>query len=111
MGRAAAGADRLPLELSAGTAGQSDRQLAAVRLYGWEVRMKIGILGAGNVGTALGTSWAHRKHEVKFGVRDSQSPENSIPAVSMADAVHFAEVVVLALPWPAAHDLVLALDL
>jgi predicted dinucleotide-binding enzyme len=32
--------------------------------------MKIGILGAGNVGGALGTGWAQAGHEVMFSSRD-----------------------------------------
>jgi 8-hydroxy-5-deazaflavin:NADPH oxidoreductase len=32
--------------------------------------MKIGIIGTGNMGRALGARWAHRGHEVLFGSRD-----------------------------------------
>jgi len=32
--------------------------------------MKIAIIGAGNVGGALGTNWAGKGHDVMFGVRD-----------------------------------------
>ncbi|WP_199247350.1 NAD(P)-binding domain-containing protein [[Phormidium] sp. ETS-05] len=35
--------------------------------------MKIGILGAGNIGGTLGKLWAKRGHEVYFGVRDVNS--------------------------------------
>ncbi|HQQ78595.1 MAG TPA: NAD(P)-binding domain-containing protein, partial [Thermoanaerobaculia bacterium] len=33
--------------------------------------MKIAILGAGNVGGALGTGWARKGHTVVFGTRDA----------------------------------------
>ena len=32
--------------------------------------MRIAIIGAGNVGQALGQGWAKRGHEVRYGVRD-----------------------------------------
>ena len=32
--------------------------------------MKIGVLGAGNIGGTLGAKWASQQHEVFFGVRD-----------------------------------------
>ena len=34
--------------------------------------MKIAVIGAGNVGGALGTLWAAKGHEIVFGVRDPQ---------------------------------------
>ena len=37
--------------------------------------MKIGILGAGNVGGALGAGWGKRGHEIVFGVRDRDAPD------------------------------------
>ncbi len=35
--------------------------------------MKIAIIGAGNVGIALGKAWTKRGHEIVFGVRDPES--------------------------------------
>lgn len=35
--------------------------------------MKIAVIGAGNVGGALGTLWAAKGHEIMFGVRDPSS--------------------------------------
>jgi hypothetical protein len=69
--------------------------------------MKIGIIGSGNVGGALGTAWAQAGHQVKFGVRDTTKPEvNALPqqaganaaAGSVADAASFGEVVVFTTP-------------
>ena len=75
--------------------------------------MKIGIIGAGNVGGALGTLWAGKGHEVLFGVRDANDPalqkllastQGKARAASVKDAAAFGEVVVFATPWPATHD-------
>ena len=39
--------------------------------------MKIGIIGAGDVGATLGKSWARKGHQIMFGVRNTQSPKVS----------------------------------
>jgi 8-hydroxy-5-deazaflavin:NADPH oxidoreductase len=75
--------------------------------------MRIGILGAGNIGGALGRQWAARGHEILFGVRDPQSytvqilmnsvPENATTG-TMREAAQFGEVVALAVPWQARHE-------
>ena len=54
--------------------------------------MNIGILGAGNVGQALGKGWTAAGHEVKFGSRQPGSVE---------EAIAFGDVVALATPWDA----------
>jgi predicted dinucleotide-binding enzyme len=82
--------------------------------------MKIGILGAGNVGGALGKRWALHGHEVCFGVRDvtapglvtlvAQSGPNARPGTSQ-EAAAFGNVVVNALPWPAVEKVLTSLDL
>jgi NADPH-dependent F420 reductase len=69
--------------------------------------MKITVLGAGNVGGTLGQAWAKRGHEVFFGVRDPGSDnvrallagEGALQAGSLADALAFADVIVIAVPW------------
>src|SRR4030042_261969 len=53
--------------------------------------MKIGIIGKGNVGTAIGTGLTRKGHEVKFGHRD--------PKENVADAAKWGEVIVLAVPY------------
>ena len=35
--------------------------------------MKLAIIGAGNVGGALGANWAQKGHDVFFGVRDPKA--------------------------------------
>lgn len=72
--------------------------------------MKIGIIGAGNVGGALGRGWVRAGHAVTFGVRDAADPkvaklrEAGARAASVAEAAKGAEVVVLATPWEATED-------
>jgi len=64
--------------------------------------MKIAVIGAGNVGGALGGLFAEKGHEVVFGVRDPAAAK--VPrAASVQEAAAFGEVVVLAVPWPAAQ--------
>src|SRR5262245_46669432 len=75
--------------------------------------MKIAIIGAGNVGGALGRGWASAGHEIVFGVREpreakAQAAARSVGerarAEAVGEAVAAGEVVVLATPWPAARD-------
>lgn len=74
--------------------------------------MKIGIIGAGNVGGALGQLWAGRGHDVCFGVRDpnsSRAPSGAhMSKSSVADAARHGELVVFATPWGATLDAVRA---
>ena len=73
--------------------------------------MKIGILGGGNVGRALGEGWAKYGHEVCFGVREPDAKDLTARLARMEGRGHagttsaaneFGEVIVNALPWPAA---------
>jgi predicted dinucleotide-binding enzyme len=73
--------------------------------------MKIGIIGAGNVGGTLGKRWAAAGHQVKFGVRNPSDPKvsdllktcgPSASAGPIADLPAFAEVIVLTTPWEGA---------
>lgn len=66
--------------------------------------MKIAIIGAGNVGGALGRRWSEAGYAVVFGVREPESERAQAlpaPALLPADAAREAEVVLLATPWPA----------
>ena len=73
--------------------------------------MKIGILGAGNVGSALGNSWQRHKHEIMFGSRNREAEQGPAHFGTMQEAAQFGEVVVLALPWQVAHDVLPSLNL
>lgn len=79
--------------------------------------MNIAILGAGNVGGALGKGWAAKGHSIYFGVSDPKSEKvqtllksigNNARAGSVHDAAESANIIVLATPWPATHNVVLA---
>ncbi|MCF3946358.1 NAD(P)-binding domain-containing protein [Acidiphilium sp. AL] len=67
--------------------------------------MRIAIIGAGNVGAALGNGWLKRRHDVRFGVRAPADPKyRDLPAnrlATPAEAAASAAAVVLATPWPA----------
>jgi predicted dinucleotide-binding enzyme len=72
--------------------------------------MRIGIIGTGNVGTAVGRRWAAAGYDVMFGARDAASPTvaslvaatgGKARAGSVAEAARFGEVVVLATPFDA----------
>lgn len=64
-------------------------------------RIKIAIIGAGNVGRALGGAWSAH-HDVTYGVRtptDSKYADLGAPAATNEGAVESADVVVLCTPW------------
>ncbi len=72
--------------------------------------MKIGIIGSGNVGGALGSGWAKKGHQVIFSSRNPQSDEMktlvgkagaAARAASVSEAVASSDVLVLATPWQA----------
>ena len=75
--------------------------------------MKLAIIGAGNVGGALGLAWAQKAgHEVFFGVRDlkAEKTQSLLRAIgdkaragTAAEAAASADIIVLSTPWPAAE--------
>jgi 8-hydroxy-5-deazaflavin:NADPH oxidoreductase len=80
--------------------------------------MKLAIIGAGNVGGALGANWAQKGHDVFFGVRDSKAEKTQgllkaiggrARAGSVAEAGAFADVIVLSTPWPATEAAIRAM--
>ncbi len=80
--------------------------------------MKIAIIGAGNVGGALGKAWAKAGHYIIFGVRNPGKGKTQPPlaeigvgatAVTVPDAVRSAEIIVLATPWEAVPDVITAM--
>jgi predicted dinucleotide-binding enzyme len=58
--------------------------------------MKIGIIGKGNVGTAIGTGLTLKGHKIKFGHRDPKEP--------VADAAKWGDVIILAVPYESVTD-------
>jgi hypothetical protein len=63
--------------------------------------MKIAIIGAGNVGRALGGAW-RTEHDVTYGVRSPDDPKYAdldAPATTNEAAVAGSDVVVLCTPW------------
>lgn len=73
--------------------------------------MKIAIIGAGNVGGALGRSLAKAGHEIIYGVRDGggKTQPPSAKSAAIPDAAQAADVVVLATPWAAMTDVIRSL--
>jgi 8-hydroxy-5-deazaflavin:NADPH oxidoreductase len=69
--------------------------------------MRIAVMGAGNVGGALGSAFARAGHDVMFGVRDPDSEKcraavSAAPgsaAISPPEAVARADTVIFALRW------------
>jgi predicted dinucleotide-binding enzyme len=70
--------------------------------------MKVGIIGSGNVGRALGTGFAETGHQVMLGTRDPDKRElkewmaKTGPKAAVgtfADAASFGEIVIIATRW------------
>lgn len=75
--------------------------------------MKIGIIGAGNVGGTLGRILTEKGHEIVWGVRDPQSSKvqsavdstgGKALAASVQEAASHGEVLILATPWNATQE-------
>ncbi|MGG6269854.1 NADPH-dependent F420 reductase [Leptolyngbya sp. AN03gr2] len=74
--------------------------------------MKIGIIGGGNMASGLGKFWAKNGHELMFSFSRSeqklkdlaQSVSNTAQTGTPAEAVAFADVVLLAVPWGAVPE-------
>jgi 8-hydroxy-5-deazaflavin:NADPH oxidoreductase len=64
--------------------------------------MKIAIVGAGNVGKALGKAWEKRGHNVIYGVRNpGDAKYDELKTARVADAARPADAILLATPWDA----------
>lgn len=75
-------------------------------------RTRIGIVGSGNVGGALGRSWARAGHQVMFSSRSIEDDRalaaqvgSNASAGTPREAVAFGDVVLLAVPYRALPDL------
>ncbi len=58
--------------------------------------MKIGIIGKGYVGTAIGSALSSKGHSVKYGHRDPKEP--------VSEAAEWGEIIVLAVPHEGVED-------
>ena len=72
--------------------------------------MKIGVIGAGRVGSTLGQRWSEAGHDVAYGVRDvTDEKYASLQAhaslKSPAEVAESSEVVLLATPYSAAKTI------
>jgi 8-hydroxy-5-deazaflavin:NADPH oxidoreductase len=71
--------------------------------------MKIGVIGAGAVGSTLGKAWQQRGHDVTYGVRnpdDDRYASLGAPAATNDRAAADADVVVVCTPWQATQEAV-----
>ena len=72
--------------------------------------MNIAIIGAGNVGRALATSFSRAGHQVVLATRDPQDAGDAVAATgartaaSVRGATEAADLVVLAIPFASVHD-------
>ena len=74
--------------------------------------MKIGIIGAGNMGSGLAKFWAKNGHQIMFSYsRDPEKLKSIVQSVdpdarvgTPAEAVQFADVVLLSVPWGAVES-------
>lgn len=72
--------------------------------------MRIAVIGAGSVGTALGQAWLKHGEDVTWGLRNPSDPKYAaLPKGRIrppTEAARDAEVVVVATPWPATEAVV-----
>ena len=78
----------------------------------------VAMIGTGNVGAALGRRFAENGHKIVYGSRDPSAADvrelvaatgNGAVATTQAEAAAQADIVILAVPWRAAEDVVRAL--
>ena len=60
--------------------------------------MRVAVIGAGNVGKALGEALVGTGHDVVYGVRDPKRSEAK-PAKTVSDAMQGSDAVILATPY------------
>ena len=77
--------------------------------------MKIGIIGAGDVGGTLGMRWRQKGHEIMFGIRNRQSQkvqklielDKNLEFGEIRETVAFGDVIVFAVPWTSVEETIL----
>jgi NADPH-dependent F420 reductase len=79
--------------------------------------MKIGILGTGNVAKGLGKALTHHGYHVMFGSREAAKAnalagemEHYASGGTIANAIHYGEIVILAVPYKAVDDVLRNID-
>jgi predicted dinucleotide-binding enzyme len=65
--------------------------------------MKIGVIGAGKIGSTIGGKWESAGHQVTYGLRE---PSKHKGAKSIGDALKTGEVILLAVPGRAVAQFV-----
>lgn len=80
--------------------------------FGQSKKPKIGVIGSGNVGSAIGRSWARAGYDVMFSSRNLDSDKKLAAEVGAhasagtpKDAAAFGEVLLFAVPYGALPDL------
>jgi len=77
--------------------------------------MKIGVIGAGNIGGTIGKKWAAAGHEVVFGVRDVNAPKvkglldsvtGQATAVSVNETIDGCDILLFSVPSSAMENTV-----
>jgi 8-hydroxy-5-deazaflavin:NADPH oxidoreductase len=73
--------------------------------------MKIGVIGSGNVGSALGRIWGKNGHLIRFSSRNPEKLKALVESIGKnasyglpAEAAEFGDVLVLAVPWGQAEN-------
>jgi aldehyde dehydrogenase (NAD+) len=73
-----------------------------------EAAMRIGIVGAGHIGSTVGKLWCEAGHEVRFGTRHPDALRDLVTSLGARasagtprDAANFGEIVLLAVPMKA----------
>lgn len=77
--------------------------------------MKVGIIGAGDVGGTLGMRWRQKGHEIMFGIRNRQSRnvqklielDKNLEFGEIKETVAFGDVIVFAVPWTSVEETIL----
>lgn len=77
--------------------------------------MKVGIIGAGDVGGTLGMRWRQKGHEIMFGIRNRQSRnvqklielDKNLEFGEIRETVAFGDVIVFAVPWTSVEETIL----
>lgn len=79
--------------------------------------MKVGIIGTGNIGLGLGKALTKKGYKVMFGSRTiakaneaAGQMEHNAQGGTIANAIHFGEIVFLAVPYKAVEDTLRSTD-